>query len=320
MALHACTLPIKPVARHRGSTLGPATGQHQAHRRASLGKCGLARVTRTRTAAAGHSGLGPPSSLVGHAALLRSATTAPQSAGHSAPRLGQISISVSRSLRASRRTAVRLSTRDLSCVFFVPAPPCSLTHCPNLALCRSSSSAPTSLGGQQGCLCTAFRTVCFALCSACSCVEAQLSALQAFAQVFLNLPPHRTASPSTARQHGRHKHRAAGTAPRPARRSHPGFQKPWSATHRTAGVGAGRGKDDIVWPLARSCHRTAHRHSTAPHQRPASKAASTAAPASKDPAAPRSHAAPLCNADTQAPQGSDRREQTPPCRVGQWGR
>ena len=141
--LHACTLPIKPVARHRGSTLGPATGQHQAHRRVSLGKCGLVQVTRARAAAAGHSDLGPPSSSVGHAALLRSATTAPQSAGHSAPRLGRISISVLRSLRASRRTAVRLSTRDLSCVFFVSALTCSLTHCPDLALSRSSSSAPT---------------------------------------------------------------------------------------------------------------------------------------------------------------------------------
>ena len=50
---------------------------------------------------------------------------------------------------------------------------------------------------------------------------------------------------------------------------------------------------------------------TAPHQRPASQAASTAAPArtahttaGKDPAATRGYAAPLCNADAQTAQRS----------------
>ena len=63
--------------------------------------------------------------------------------------------------------------------------------------------------------------------------------------------------------------------------------------------------------LARSCRRTARGHGTVPHQRPASQAASTAAPAraahttaGKDPAAARGYAAPLCNADAQTPQRS----------------
>ena len=94
---------------------------------------------------------------------------------------------------------------------------------------------------------------------------------------FLSLPPHRTAP------HGN----MAGTST--ALQALLQGQRA-DATHCTAGVGAGRGKDDIVWFLARSCHRPP----TAPPRTsgPPAKAASTAATArtahttaSKDPAA-----------------------------------
>ena len=183
MALHACTQPNKPVA----STAGPRSAPLQANTRRIVG-FRWASVTSRRSPSR-HSGcwaLGsrPTFFLVGHAALLRGATAAPQSAGHSAPRFGHIS-SIGSQVSTSIRTAVRLSTSDLSCTFFVPAPPCSLTH---LALPRSSSSAPTSLGGQQGCLCAASSTVCLH-CVRPFWIEAQLSALQAFAQISLQLSP-----------------------------------------------------------------------------------------------------------------------------------
>ena len=203
--------------------------------------------------------------LVGHAALLRGPITAPQSAGHSAPRFGHAS-SIGSQVPTSFRTAVRLPTNDLSCTLFVPAPPCSLTHCPNLASPRSSSSASTSLGGQLGCLCTACM-VCFASRPALQ-FQAQLRALQAFAQISPQPFP-RTALHGPA-QHGNMAGASTALqafAARPARRPHPGLQKPRSTTHSTARVGAGRGKDDVVRSLARSCRCPQTQHRTAPAAR-----------------------------------------------------
>ena len=245
--------------------------------------------------------------LVGHAALLRGPITAPQSAGHSAPRFGHAS-SIGSQVPTSFRTAVRLPTNDLSCTLFVPAPPCSLTHCPNLASPRSSSSASTSLGGQLGCLCTACM-VCFASRPALQ-FQAQLRALQAFAQISPQPFP-RTALHGPA-QHGNMA--GASTALQALLQ---GQRADRIQAFRSLGAQRivqleselAEARMTLFGPLPAAA--AARGHSTARHLRPDSQATSTAAPAcaahtaaGKDPRATRGYAAPLCNADAQTPQRS----------------
>ena len=126
MALHACTQPNKPVARLRGSTLGPATGQHQAHRRVSLALIWPRTGHPHSTAAAGHSGLNP--------LFLGRARCSAQGANHCSATRGVLSTSpghnssISAQVPTSFRTAVRLLMNDLSCTFFcacpaLPSPP-----------------------------------------------------------------------------------------------------------------------------------------------------------------------------------------------------
>ena len=121
MALHACTQPNKPVARLRGSTLGPATGQHQAHRRVSLALIWPRTGHPHSTAAAGHSGLNP--------LFLGRARCSAQGANHCSATRGALSTSpghtssINSQVPTSFRTAVRLPMNDLSCTFFCACPP-----------------------------------------------------------------------------------------------------------------------------------------------------------------------------------------------------
>ena len=216
--------------------------------------------------------------------------------------------SIGSQVPTSFRTAVRLPTNDLSCTLFVPAPPCSLTHCPNLASPRSSSSASTSLGGQLGCLCTACM-VCFASRPALQ-FQAQLRALQAFAQISPQPFP-RTALHGPA-QHGNMA--GASTALQALLQ---GQRADRIQAFRSLGAQRivqleselAEARMTLFGPLPAAA--AARGHSTARHLRPDSQATSTAAPAcaahtaaGKDPRAARGYAAPLCNADAQTPQRS----------------